>query len=186
MTATVEDLAVVGRRIEFAYHRSLIDDTATLWLPGIIAGSERGLNGSPLARIRLDGRRSTLTIPVAYEGLRYLDQVVPVPELPMGRFLPAVDEQNGFQEKAGVVLASIGEDGEELVFLTDDPAKARAAALAHARDTHLDVDYVDLDALTARWAVFEWEPEDAECLWTVRFDATEDDDKAVRIHYLPA
>ncbi|MEU9218830.1 hypothetical protein AB0D47_20040 [Streptomyces sp. NPDC048376] len=185
MTATLENLAVTGRRIEFAYHRSLIDDTATLWAPGIITGTETGLNGSLLARVRLDGRRSSLTIPVAYEGLRYLDEVVTVPELPMGRFLPTADEA-AFYEKAGVVIAPIGEDGEELVILTGDLGKARAAALAHARDIDLDEDYIDLGALKAAWAVFEWEPEDGECLWTVRLDACEGDDMAVRVHYLPA
>lgn len=186
MTAILEDLAVVGRRVEFAYYRSLIDDTATFWLPGIITGTEAGLNGSVLARVRFDGRRSSLTIPVAYGGLRYLDQVGPVPELPMGRFLPVADDQNGFYEEAGIVLASIGEDGEELVILTGDPGKARAAALAHAREVGLDVDFINLGALEAAWAVFEWEPEDAESLWTVRWDAAEGDDQAVRIHYLPA
>lgn len=185
MTAILEDLAVVGRRIEFAFHRSLIDDTATLWIPGIITGTETGLNGSLLARVRLDGQRSTRTVPAAYAGLRYLDEIVPVPELPMGRFLPTANE-SAFYEKAGVVIAPIGEDGEELVIVTDDRAKARAAALAHAREIDLDVDYVDLDALEAAWAVFEWEPEDGECLWTVRLDASEDDEKAVRVHYLPA
>ncbi|MFD0509400.1 hypothetical protein ACFQ0G_53840 [Streptomyces chiangmaiensis] len=50
----------------------------------------------------------------------------------------------------------------------------------------------DLDAqdetkyLTLRWAVFEWEPEDSECPWTVRWDAVEGDDQAVRIYHLPA
>ncbi|MGX1254123.1 hypothetical protein RKD48_006634 [Streptomyces ambofaciens] len=185
MTATIEDLAVVGRRIEFAVHRSLIDDTATLWAPGIITGTETGLNGSALARVRLDGQRSTRTVPADYAGLRYLDEIAPVPELPMGRFLPTVNEA-AFYEKASVVIAPIGEDGEELVILTADRAKARAAALAHARDIDLDVDYLDLNALKAAWAVFEWEPEDGECLWTVRLDAAEGDDMAVRVHYLPA
>ena len=186
MTMTLENLAVVGRRVEYAYHRSLTDDTATLWTPGIITGTEPGLNGGLLARVRLDGTRSPLVVPVGYDGLRYLNEIVPVPELPMGRFLPAADDKNGFYAKAGVILAPIGEDGEELVVVTDDPAKARAAVTAYAKETGLDLDYLDFDALKPLWAVFEWEPEDSESLWTVRMDAAEGNDMAVRIHYLPA
>lgn len=184
-THTIDARAVAGRRVEFTYYRDL-DQTDGPTYPGIMTGTEPGYSGSLLARIRLDGTRSNLSVPVAYEGLRYLDEVVPVPELPMGRFTPVADDANGFYEKAGVLVAAIGEDGEELVILTDDLDKARAAASAYADEIGLDPDYIRLNWIRPCWAVFEWEPEDAECPWTVRWDAAEDDDQAVHIYYLPA
>ena len=184
--STLETKAVVGRRVEFAYYRSLHDEAETLWAPGIVTGTETGVNGGLLARVRLDGKRSTLTVPVGYDGLRYLDQIVPVPELPMGRFTPVADDMNAFYENNGVLFAAVGEDGEDLVVLTGDVDVAKAVALAWAKDTGLDLDEDDLKYLEPRWAVFEWEPEDAECPWTVRWDASEGDDQAIRIHYLPA
>jgi hypothetical protein len=181
MTITLEDLAVVGRRVEFAYYRSLHDDFETLYLPGIITAVTDDVAS---LRVRLDGQRSNLTVRPDYEGLRYLEQVVPVPELPMGRFTPTVDDLEGVWE--GVPLCSISEDGD-LIVLTGDRVKAIAAAR-----TYLDemggvyLEDVDFDDIRAHWAVFEWEPEDAEFPWTVDWDAAEGDDHAIRIHYLPA
>jgi hypothetical protein len=184
MTSTLEDLAVAGRRVTFTYYRHLKDGPA---VPGIITGTETAVNGAPLARVRLDGTRSTITPPIDYEGLVYLDEVVPVPELPMGRFTPERSDTNGFWEKEGVLLAAICEDGEDLIVITDDREKAITAARAYLVDEALvDLDYVNFEHIRAHWAVFEWEPEDAEFPWTVRWDAAEGDDQAIRIHYLPA
>lgn len=181
MTTSTETRAVVGRRVEFAYYSNLQSDSETVWHPGIITGTEPGLIGVMLACIRLDGeRRSGLHIPTDYEGLRYLDQVVPVPQLPMGRFTPTADHFGGAWE--GVPVFQLGDD--DIVILTADRPRAAAALNAFCQDMYIDREY--LPAMQARWAVFEWEPEDAECPWTVRWDATEGDEQAVRIFYLPA
>jgi hypothetical protein len=176
-TMTTEK-AVVGRRVTFTYYRDL-DQAARPAHPGIVTGTEPGLGGALLALIRLDGTRSTLSVPVTYEGITYLDEVVPVPDLPMGRFIPFASDQNGFYEKAGVLVAAIGEDGEDLIVVTDNLATARAALTDYADWTGLDLDYVDAEDLRPYWAVFEWEPENAN--WT----ATEGDDQAVHIYLLP-
>src|SRR5205823_1111058 len=102
MTSTLTEKAVVGRRITFTYYRDL-DQPGPPAYPGIITGTQPGYSGGLVARIRLDGKRSNLAIPVDYEGLTYLDEVVPVPELPMGRFIPVASDENGFYEKAGVL-----------------------------------------------------------------------------------
>lgn len=180
MSSTLVEKAVVGRRIELAYYRDLKNDGAdATYHPGIITGVDGGV------WIRLDGTRCNVRSPIDYEGLRYLDDVVPVPDLPMGPFTPAADSEHGFYEKAGVLLATIGEDGEDLVILTDDRAKAAAAAAAYDAEIGLDLDSVDYGALRAKWAVFEWEPEDSESPWTVRW-ASEGDDMAIHLYFLPA
>lgn len=188
MTSTVMEKAVVGRRVQFAYHRSLHDDSATLYHPGIITGTEPGLSGCLRARIRLDGQRSTLSIPVDYEGLCYVDEVVPVPDLPMGPFTPVADDRMGFYEKAGVLLATIGEDGEDLILIAGPGRQEKAieAAARYLDSVGVDIHYVNFDAVRPYWAVFEWEPEDAESPWTVRWDAAEGDDQALHIYHLPA
>jgi hypothetical protein len=175
-TTTLEDLAVVGRRVEFAYFR----DPGTRY-PGIITS----ITDDPASlRIRLDGARSNLFARPDYEGLCYLEDVVPVPELPMGRFTPTVDDMEGVWE--GVPLCSIGEDGA-LIVLTDQREKAIAAARAYLDEMgSIDLDWVDFDDIRAYWAVFDWEPEDAECPWLVSWDAEQTDDQAVHIFYLPA
>ncbi|MFD0509399.1 hypothetical protein ACFQ0G_53835 [Streptomyces chiangmaiensis] len=99
MTTTIaHPKAVAGRRVTFTYFRDL-DVADGPEYPGIVTGTETAANGILLARIRLDGTRSNLAIPADYEGLTYLDEVVPVPELPMGRFLPVADDRNGFYER---------------------------------------------------------------------------------------
>lgn len=183
MTSTLADKAVVGRRVEFTFYRDLDTPDGHAY-PGIITGTEPGLSGALLARIRLDGKRSTLTIPVAYEGLTYLDQVVPVPDLPMGRFTPAADDMNGFYEHSGVLVLAIGEDGEDLVVITDDKEKAFTAAIGYGPELGFDPDYFDREDMQARWVVFEWQPEDAECAWFMN-PAAEGDDQAVHVYYLP-
>jgi hypothetical protein len=175
MTTSVEAKAVVGRRVEFTFYRD-----QTTRHPGIITA----LTDTPAGvGIRLDGERYTLRVRPDYEGLRYLDQVTPVPDLPMGRFRPTVRDFGGF-EYDDVPVCELND--ESIVVLTGDPKGARTAATAFCADMGLDLEFVGLEQLDARWAVFEWQPEDAECQWTVRVDATEGDDQAVRIHYLPA
>lgn len=184
-TTAAHPKAEIGRRVEYAYHRSLMDDRATLYTPGIITGTEPGYNGALLAKVRLDGQRSTLHVPIDYDGIRYLDEIAPVPELPMGRFTPVADDTNGFYDRAGVLVAAIGEDGEALIILTGDRDKAFAAAAVYGQEIGYDPDYVDREDLRPYWAVFEWEPEDSDSPWTVRWDAEQSDDHAVRVHYLP-
>ena len=186
MSSTLtEERAVVGRRVTFTYYRDLGHPDVPAY-PGIVTGTEPGYSGNLLALIRLDGTRSTLSIPVTYEGITYLDEVVPVPDLPMGRFIPFASDQNGFYEKAGVLVAAIGEDGEDLIVVTDSVAKAREAVTEYAEWTGLDPDYMGLHHLRPYWAVFTWEPEDAESPWIVNWAAAEGDDQAVHIYYLPA
>lgn len=180
MSSTLTEKAVAGRRVELTYYRDLdVDDSPTH--PGIITGV--GDDKASLW-IRLDGKRYNLAARPDYEGLRYLDEVVAVPELPMGRFTPTADDLEGVW--AGVPVCSIGEDGD-LILLTGGREKAIAAVRSYLDDqAWVDLDYVDFDDIRAHWAVFEWEPEDAECPWTVNWDAAEGDDQAIRIHYLHA
>jgi hypothetical protein len=189
MTSSLKEKAVVGRRVTFTYYRDmdLADPPAH---PGIITGTEPGYSGALLALIRLDGTRSTLHIPVAYEGLTYLDEVTEVPELPMGRFTPTPDQLEG--EWEGVPICSIGEDGA-VIALTDDHEKAVNAIAVYRREMagclyNPAFDSVDPDDVVARWAVFEWQPEDAECPWLVSWGdgVAEGDDQAVHIYHLPA
>ena len=181
MTTTPRNRPVVGRRVLHTRHRDLGKPGAAK--PGII--TELFLNQGGQVKIRLDGQRWTMHVPANYQGLTYLDEVVPVPELPMGRFTPFASDQFGFYEKSGVLLAVIGEDGEDYVIVTDSLDKARAAALAY--DEEIGVDSVEYGRLSPRWAVFEWEPEDAEYPWIVRWDDDlEGTDHAIRIHHLTA
>lgn len=176
MTSTLEDLAVVGRRVELALLRDKDN-----YLPGIITN----VPGDQAALwVRLDGKRYNLPVRADHQYLRYLDDVQPVPALPMGAFTPSEADMVGVWE--GVPLATIGEDGEALILLTDDRDKAVAAATAYDREVGVDIHYVDYERIKPYWAVFTWEPEDAEFPWTVRWDAAEGDDQAIRIHYLPA
>lgn len=170
-------LAVAGRRVMFAYHR----DRGT-YLPGIVTDVITGPNGGPVLLIRLDGQRRPHHVPADYEFVRYLEEVVPVPALPMGRFTPTASDLGG--EVHGVLVCSVGEDGETLIFLTGDKSQAESAAKVYVPELGLDKEYVNLQGLQTAWAVFDWEPADAESEWTVRWDATEADDQAIRIHYL--
>ncbi|MFF8610850.1 hypothetical protein ACF06X_33630 [Streptomyces sp. NPDC015346] len=173
---TLPPAAVVGRRVELAYYRD--QDT---YLPGIITT----ITDDPASlRVRLDGLRSTVACRADYEGLRYLDDVTPVPELPMGRFHPTVSDFDG-ATYAGIPVCQF--EDEDIVLLTADPAAARAALLAYFQDQGMDPDsgFHDPDGVELRWVVFEWQPEDAECPWLMTFDV-EGADMAIQIHYLPA
>ncbi|WP_330328243.1 hypothetical protein [Streptomyces pseudovenezuelae] len=186
-TLTADVRAVPGRRISFVYLRDMELPDAPAY-PGVITGTEPG-HDTLLALIRLDGSRSTLRIPVGYEGLTYGDEIGDVPALPMGRFTPTLDQLEGAWE--GVPICSLGEDGD-VIALTDDHQQAVAAMAVYRRDMagclyNPDSDGVDADAVRAFWAVFEWEPEDSEMPWTVQWgDEFEGQDQAIRIHYLPA
>ncbi|MER5277747.1 hypothetical protein ABT025_18590 [Streptomyces sp. NPDC002809] len=173
MPNTLEAQAVVGRRVEFAYYRD--QDT---YLPGIITA----ITEDPASlRVRLDGARSNLACRPEYDGIRYLDEVVPVPDLPMGRFTPTAADFDGKYASIPVVQFEEG----DIVLLTTDNIKAREALAEFAEDMQIAPDYADPADLVTRSVVFEWQPEDAECPWLMDF-AAPDADHAVRIHYLPA
>lgn len=184
MPGTLTEKAVVGRRVTFTYYRDLKQPDAPEH-PGTITGLVPDQGAS--VRIRLDGTRCSLYVRPGYEGLTYLDEVTAVPELPMGRFHPTLDDLEG--EWEGVPISSIGEDGE-LIALTGDLKAAVAAMNAYRRDMsgslyNPEWDTVTADALVAHWAYFEWQPEDAECPWFVNW-THEGDDHAIQLYYLPA
>lgn len=179
MNSTLKEKAVVGRRILFN-HASRGPDQ-----PAIITRlKEEGFGAGFF--IRLDGQRSQAWVPDKFMWrVTYLDQVVPVPELPTGRFQPTVDDLEG--EWEGVPLCTVSEDGD-LVLLTTDRKAAVRAATAYFTEIGVDPDYVNFDRMVQRWAVFEWEPdpENADADWFVRWDARKDDDQAVHVYLLPA
>ncbi|MEU8525292.1 hypothetical protein AB0C77_06765 [Streptomyces sp. NPDC048629] len=175
--------AVAGRRVAFTYHRDL--EKAGPGQVGVITAIDTGQPAS--LRIRLDGSRSNLHVFPDYEGLRYLDEVGPVPELPMGSFKPSAQHPGMDFEYDGVLVIEF-EDGD-MVAITGDRARAEAAVATYLReqagvDDEGDI-REDLAELKPQYAVFEWEPEDAECAWLMH-NATEGDEQAVRVHYLPA
>lgn len=86
-------------------------------------------------------------------------------------------------EYAGVPVTEFV-DGD-VALLTADGNAARAALAAYATAMDLDLELMSVDRLTARWAVFTWQPENAECPWAMHF-ASEGDDMALPVHYLPA
>ena len=178
MTITaLTEKAVVGRRITLTYYRDLERSDVPVY-PGIITGLVPDQEAS--VRVRLDGTRCNLHVRPGYEGLTYLDEVVPVPDLPMGRFTPTADDFGGDWEGVPIVQC----ESEDIVILTVDQTRAAVALHAFCKDMGIDREY--LPAMRSRWAVFEWEPEDAELPWTVDWDAAEGDDQAVHIYYLPA
>ena len=182
-TLTLPAKAVVGRRIEFAYYSNLHSDEPTVWHPGIITALNPGLNGTVLAHLRLDGRRrSALHITTGYEGLRYLDEVVDVPPLPMGRFTPTAETLKA-EVHEGVPVVEL-EEGD-LFALTADRDIAVRAMTGYAKAHDWYVDDLTSDRLKAQWSVFEWAPLDAEYDWHMN-DAAEGDDMAVHAYYLPA
>ncbi|MGI5142599.1 MULTISPECIES: hypothetical protein [unclassified Streptomyces] len=170
-TGTAHPMAQEGRRVTYAFCREPDSD-----LSGVITR----VDGAHVY-VRLDGTRSNLRVHADYAGLRYLDELGPVPELPMGRFHPTAHDFNDVQYE-GVLLAELADD--DMVALTADPVKAVAAMNAHLRRMDAYDDVTDKD-VELRWAYFEWEPPDAEYPWTLHW-ATADDDMAVRLHYLPA
>ncbi|MFE9812347.1 hypothetical protein [Streptomyces sp. NPDC005548] len=178
-TQTAYPKAHTGRRVAFIRYRDLPNGPQT---EGIITGVDLEQPASQLL-IRLDGARSNLHVRPNYEGLTYLDEVVPVPELPVGPFTPVANDLNGFYERDGLVVAAVGEDGEDLVAITDDRDKAFAAVVGHGTQVGYDMDDFEREDLDARWVVFEWQPDDAECTWFMN-PAAEGDDQAVHVYSL--
>lgn len=178
-TLTAHPKAVVGRRVEFTFYRDLqLDDPPKH--AGVITEliPEQGAS----VKIRLDGHRTSLHVPPDFEGLTYLEEVGPVPDLPMGSFTPTADDFGGTIHH-GIPVCLI--DNDDVIALTDDRDTALAALAGYCGNLGLYVASVSLDRLEGVWAVFEWLPEDADGPWSVRWPA-EGDDHAIRIHYLPA
>lgn len=176
MTTSTQPTAEVGRRILFTGYGG-----TTIAHPGVITA----IHDDGTLLIRLYGMRSNLrinpkTLP-ATKSLQLLDEVGPVPALPMGRFQPAKG-RSGFEEYMGVLVSTFGED--EVVLVTGDIGRAVIAVNAYLRASGGYDDIVDGDLLP-QWAVFEWQPEDADHDW-VMDSADEGDDQAIRIYYLPA
>jgi len=80
------------------------------------------------------------------------------------------------------------EDGDA-VAVTSDRARAEAAVATWMRESEgIEDEHTVRESLgwmKPRWVVFEWEPEDAECVWLMN-PASEGDDQAVHVYYLPA
>ncbi|MEU9998074.1 hypothetical protein [Streptomyces sp. NPDC050848] len=182
-TTTLPAEAVVGRRVAFTYHRDLKKPGNAL--PGVITDIDTEQRAA--LRIRLDGSRSNLHVFPDYEGLQYLDQVGPVPDLPMGPFKPSSQHPGMDFEYDGVLVIEF-EEGD-MVAITDDLAKAEAAVATYLREQAGVDDETDireaLADLQPQYAVFVWQPEDSECAWLMN-DADEGDGKALKVHYLPA
>jgi len=183
-TLTAHPLANPGRRIQFTFYRELGRDDATPH-PGVITALVPNQGAS--VKLRLDGHRSNLHVPPDYQGLTYLDEIGPVPELPMGRFQPTPNDLEGWDWQ-GIQVFSIGEDGEVLA-LTGDLAKAVEAINAYRKDMagclyNPAFDTVTTDDLVHRWAYFDWQPEDAESPWFVHW-THEGDDQATELHHFP-
>ncbi|NUS82719.1 MAG: hypothetical protein HOY75_08195 [Streptomyces sp.] len=180
MTTILTQKAVRGRRVTYAYPNTRQPH------PGVITNTQT-IDGNLVALVRLDGTRSNLHLPADQENLTYLDQVGPVPDLPMGRFQPDSSHPGFDFQYEGVLVCSFEDDDAAAV--TGDPAKAQAALAAFLREYW---DYEDegvirdqLKRMDRQWVVFEWQPEDAEYAWMLN-PAAEDDDQAVQVHYLYA
>lgn len=179
MSSTVKEKAVVGRRILFNHASRGPDQPAIITR---LKAKEEGFGAGFF--IRLDGERSQTWVPEKFVWrVTYLDEVVPVPALPMGRFQPTVNEVDG--EWEGVLVCTVTEDGDILLLTTDRKAAVRAATACFT-EYGIDLDYVNFDSMVPRCAVFTWQPENAETEWTVRWDAREGDDQAVHVYHLPA
>ncbi|MFZ3592271.1 hypothetical protein [Streptomyces sp. BH104] len=170
--------AVPGRRIIFSGFAS--DPTPR---PGVITG----LDGDALL-IRLDGTRYNLHIVPALlpdtKHLHLLNEIGPVPDLPMGPFTPTAHVRNSIYELDGVLYAAVGEDSEDLIVVTDDLDVAKKVARVHAENTDLDLDDTVLNGFRGEWSQFVWEPENAECPW-IWTPASKDAEHAVHVYYLP-
>lgn len=182
-TVTLPAQAVIGRRIAFSYRDDLRhiprDQVGTI--TAIADDQPRCL------RIRLDGARSGIYVRPDHENLRYLGEVITVPELPMGRFTPTGSEA-GFDHAFDGVPVVEFEEGDMAV-LTPDRAKAEAALATYLREVHGMEDESEIRdevaELRLRNVVFEWQPEDADADWHMD-DAELNTDHAVQVHYLPA
>lgn len=179
MTTTPTLSAEPGRRIIFSGFAS--DPTPR---PGVITG----IADTGALLIRLDGMRYSLHIVPERlpdtKCLHLLNEIGPVPELPMGPFIPTADDRNGIYEHHGVLYAAIGEDGEDLIVVTEDLDVAKKIARHHAESTDLDLDDEALEDFRGEWSQFVWEPEGALCPW-VWTPASEGAEHAVHVFSLP-
>ncbi|MFJ4925346.1 hypothetical protein [Streptomyces sp. NPDC088736] len=175
-TETRHPKAETGRRVTYEFYNARKPH------PGVITFATQGT-----VWVRLDGQRSSMQMPINQKGLTYLDEIGPVPELPMGRFQPNLQHPGIDWQYDGVIVVRF-EEGD-LAALTGDRAKAEAAVATFLREQDGIEDESDLSdelaELKPQWAVFEWEPEDAECAWLMNY-ATENDDQALQVHYLPS
>ncbi|WP_020135100.1 hypothetical protein [Streptomyces sp. 351MFTsu5.1] len=184
MNTTTELIAKaeVGRRVTYAYYNARPAEH-----PGVITGTKIAPSGTLVALVRLDGTRSSIHIPADHEGLHYLDEVGPVPELPMGRFQPGLQHPAMDYAYDGVLVLEFDEG--DMAAITGDRDKAEAAVATYLREQAGVEDEADirdeLAELKSQWVVFEWEPEGAECAWLMNH-AAEGDDQALQVHYLPA
>lgn len=176
-TATLT--AEPGRRITFTGFASTPTPR-----PGVITA----IDGDALL-IRLDGHRFNLRITPDLlpptKHLHLLDEIGPVPALPMGRFTPVPDDCAGIWEHDGTPYVTVGEEGENVLVITGDRNTAIAVMTGHFTDMDIDLKYVDFDSMQGLWAVFEWQPEDADSPW-LWSEAKQGDDLAVHAYYLPA
>lgn len=179
---TLEEKAVVGRRVTYAYTHG-----DRRQRPGVITDTVTAANGVLLAMVRLDGARSNLHIPADHENLTYLDEVGEVSELPMGRFHPSTTSLGFDFQYDGVPVCGF-EDGDA-VAVTTDQSRAAAAIATYLREVEgIDDERTVRESIgwmKPRWVVFEWEPEDAECVWLMN-PASEGDEQAIHVYYLPA
>jgi hypothetical protein len=178
---TTHSKAVPGRRVTYSYTSDKTIRT------GVITSTTTATNGILLVLVRLDGARSNLHIPADHELLTYLDEVGPVPELPMGRFHPDSSSLGFDFQYDGVAVCGF-EDGDA-VAVTDDRSRAEAAIATWMREFEgIDDEHTIRESLAwmkPQWAVFEWQPEDSECVWLMN-TVSEGDDQAVHVYYLPA
>ncbi len=178
---TAHPKAVRGRRVTYTYNHGGQTQRA-----GVITDTMTAVNGTQLVKVRLDGARSNLHIPADHDNLTYLDEVGDVPELPMGRFRPTTGSL-GFDFQYNDVPVCGFEDGD-VVAIAPSRASANAAVATYLREVEgIDDEHTiheSLGWMKPRWVVFEWEPEDAECVWRMN-PASEGDDQAVHVYYLP-
>ncbi|QBJ94460.1 hypothetical protein D0Z67_29260 (plasmid) [Streptomyces seoulensis] len=180
MTATPPTTqAIEGRRVTLNYTNNPKTH------PGVITRTETTTNGVLLTLVRLDGHRSSIAIPADHDGLRYLNEVGPIPDLPMGRFQPSTRHPAMDWEYDGVIVLEF-EDGD-IAAITGDRIKAVAAVATYLRERH-DLDETaigkELVELKLKEVVFEWEPEGAECAWLMQW--ADRDPEALPVHYLPS
>lgn len=179
MTTTTDDAELIRREhgVPAEVGRRVIYTSNGAARPGTITRFYGRLLG-----VRLDGQRhSTCLHPT--RKLQYLDEVVGVPALPMGLFVPDGSELEATYYGVPVVAF---ESGGHLALATDK-RRALAALNAYAREFHQFRNLADdasataeeaLAALDPRWVVFEWQPEDSDYQWSARF-AKEGDECAV-------
>ncbi|TXS39666.1 hypothetical protein [Streptomyces sp. t39] len=181
-TITLPAEAVIGRHIAFSHRDDLTH------IPrdqvGIITAIET--DQPRCLRIRLNGSRRGLYVRPDAENLRYLDEVSPVPDLPMGRFTPTGATAGFDFAYEGVLVVQF--DDDDLAALTPDPEKAAAAAATFLREVFGIDDESnvrdEIAELRPRTVAFEWQPEDAEFDWLM-VDVEPTAEHAVQVHYLP-